>query len=93
VLLLDEPAAGMSPAETARLSELIRGLPAEMTVLLVEHDLDLVFDLAHEVTVLHLGQVLTTGTVAEVRANEDVQCAYLGAADVDELFFDREETG
>ncbi|NDL59362.1 ATP-binding cassette domain-containing protein [Phytoactinopolyspora sp. XMNu-373] len=92
VLLLDEPAAGMSPAETARLSELIRGLPAEMTVLLVEHDLDLVFDLAHEVTVLHLGQLLTTGSVAQVRANEDVQRAYLGAADVDELFFDREET-
>lgn len=88
VLLLDEPAAGMSPAETERLGQLIRGLPAEMTVLLVEHDLDLVFDLADEVTVLHLGRHLTTGPVAQVRADDEVQRAYLGDADVDDLFFE-----
>ncbi|WP_207782320.1 ABC transporter ATP-binding protein [Phytoactinopolyspora limicola] len=88
VLLLDEPAAGMSPAETDRLGQLIRGLPADMTVLLVEHDLDLVFDLADEVTVLHLGEHLATAGVAEIRADENVQHAYLGTADVDELFFE-----
>jgi branched-chain amino acid transport system ATP-binding protein len=93
VLLLDEPAAGMSAAETERLGQLIRDLPAEMTVLLVEHDLDLVFDLADEVTVLHLGQHLRTGSVSEIREDDDVQRAYLGTADVDDLFLDPDSQG
>lgn len=88
VLLLDEPAAGMSVAETARLGELVRALPRTMTVLLVEHDLDLVFDLADEVTVLHLGRELATGTVQEIRADEAVQRAYLGDTQLGELFHD-----
>src|SRR5439155_26128121 len=54
LLLLDEPAAGMSAAATARLLDLLRGLPADLTLVFVEHDLDLVFELASEVTVLHL---------------------------------------
>lgn len=86
VLLLDEPAAGMSPRETARLGESIRGLPGEVTVLLVEHDLDLVFDIADTVTVLHLGRHLMTGTPAEVRSSPEVQTAYLGAGDSGDLF-------
>ncbi|MEQ3551397.1 ABC transporter ATP-binding protein [Pseudonocardia nematodicida] len=86
VLLLDEPAAGMSPAESARLLTLLTGLPPEVTVLFVEHDLDLVFDLADRVTVLHLGRVLLTGTPDEVRASDAVREAYLGTARREELF-------
>jgi branched-chain amino acid transport system ATP-binding protein len=86
VLLLDEPAAGMSPAETASFTQLVRELPAEVTVLLVEHDLDVVFGLADAVTVLHLGRHLMTGTPEEVRGSSEVQTAYLGAADTSELF-------
>lgn len=86
VLLLDEPAAGMSPAESARLLALLADLPAEVTVLFVEHDLDLVFDLADRVTVLHLGRVLLTGTPDEVRASDAVREAYLGTARREELF-------
>jgi branched-chain amino acid transport system ATP-binding protein len=91
VLLLDEPAAGMSPGETGRLAAGIQGLPADVTVLLVEHDLDLVFDLADTVTVLHLGRHLMTGTPQEVRASAEVQTAYLGAGDSSDLFL--EESG
>jgi branched-chain amino acid transport system ATP-binding protein len=86
VLLLDEPAAGMSPAETARFSRLVTDLPSDVTVLLVEHDLDVVFGLADTVSVLHLGRHLLTGTPTEVKASEEVQQAYLGAADTSELF-------
>ena len=77
LLLLDEPAAGMSPAETARLCDVIEALPDTVTVLLVEHDLDVVFGLADTVSVLHLGRHLFTGTPAEVRASTAVQEAYL----------------
>ncbi|HEV2784371.1 MAG TPA: ABC transporter ATP-binding protein [Actinophytocola sp.] len=80
VLLMDEPAAGMSTAERARLVDLMRGLPESVTVLFVEHDLDLVFDLATGVTVLSLGRVLLTGTPDQVRASTEVREAYLGAA-------------
>jgi branched-chain amino acid transport system ATP-binding protein len=86
LLLLDEPAAGMSPAESARLVELLAGLPPEITVLFVEHDLDLVFSLADAVTVLHLGRVLLSGTPAAVRASDAVRKAYLGARRREELF-------
>ena len=86
LLLLDEPAAGMSPAETAQFSELVRALPRTITIMLIEHDLDVVFGLAETVTVLHLGEHLMTGSPEAVRASEDVQTAYLGAADTSELF-------
>jgi len=86
LFLLDEPAAGMSPAERARLVELISALPKEITVLFVEHDLDLVFALADAVTVLHLGRVLLSGTPADVRASDAVREAYLGAGRREELF-------
>lgn len=82
LLLLDEPAAGMSPAETARLTELIAALPAEVTVLLIEHDLDMVFELADTVTVMHLGRHLKTGSPDEVRRSAEVQTAYLGTTEV-----------
>jgi branched-chain amino acid transport system ATP-binding protein len=86
LLLLDEPAAGMSPAESARLLTLLSALPKEITVLFVEHDLDLVFSLADSVTVLHLGRVLLSGTPDEVRASDAVREAYLGAGRREELF-------
>lgn len=86
LLLLDEPAAGMSAAESQRLVQLVQRLPAEVTVLFIEHDLDLVFRLATDVTVLHLGRVLLSGSPDEVRASEAVQEAYLGTGRTEELF-------
>ncbi|MCW2695144.1 MAG: Branched-chain amino acid transporter, ATP-binding protein [Modestobacter sp.] len=78
LLLLDEPAAGMSPAESARLVTLLTSLPESVTLVIVEHDLDVVFALATSVTVLHLGRVLLTGSPDEVRTSDAVQEAYLG---------------
>jgi branched-chain amino acid transport system ATP-binding protein len=86
LLLLDEPAAGMSPAESRRLVELLAGLPSEITVLFVEHDLDLVFELADAVTVLHLGKVLLSGSPEQIRASDAVREAYLGVGRREELF-------
>lgn len=86
VLMLDEPTAGMSIAESEKLTDLIKALPSEITVLLIEHDLDVVFQLAQRVTVMHLGQVLAEGTPDEVRGSTEVQEAYLGAADQSEIF-------
>lgn len=80
VLMLDEPTAGMSAAETERFVQLISGLPHEITVLIIEHDLDVVFSVADRVTVMHLGAVIENGTPDEVRASELVQQTYLGAA-------------
>ncbi len=78
VLLLDEPTAGMSAAETERFVQLVGGLPRDITVLIIEHDLDVVFTLADRVTVLHLGRVIEDGTPDEIRASELVQRTYLG---------------
>ena len=86
LLLMDEPAAGMSPAESGRLTELVLDLPREITVVIVEHDLDVVFALAERVTVMHLGKVLLTGTPDEVRESAAVQEAYLGTRDRGDLF-------
>jgi branched-chain amino acid transport system ATP-binding protein len=86
VLLLDEPAAGLSPAESERFAGVIQQLPAAITVLFVEHDLDLVFRLATRVTVLHLGKVLLSGTPDEVRGSTEVQEAYLGTGRRADLF-------
>jgi branched-chain amino acid transport system ATP-binding protein len=93
VLLLDEPAAGMSAASTTQLLSLLRGLPDDITVVFVEHDLDLVFELATVVTVLHLGRVLMSGTPAEVRADADVRRAYLGTTRRADLFITEPSCG
>jgi branched-chain amino acid transport system ATP-binding protein len=90
VLLLDEPAAGLSPAESARLADLIRRLPPEVSLLFVEHDLDLVFRLATQVTVMHLGAVLMCGTPEQVRGSAAVQAAYLGTGRRADLFLPAE---
>jgi branched-chain amino acid transport system ATP-binding protein len=88
LLLLDEPTAGMSAADSARFADLVESLGDAVTVLIIEHDLDVVFRLATRVTVLHLGRVLADATPDEVRADETVQRAYLGDAALDELFFE-----
>ena len=80
VLLLDEPTAGMSPVETARITELVAGLDPAPTILIVEHDMDVVFRLADRVTVLHEGRVIADGTAAEVRGDVRVHDVYLGKA-------------
>jgi branched-chain amino acid transport system ATP-binding protein len=77
-ILLDEPSAGMSPSESERFVELIHSLPVELTMLLIEHDLDVVFSVASQISVLNLGTLIFTGTPAEARSSEAVQVAYLG---------------
>jgi ABC-type branched-subunit amino acid transport system ATPase component len=78
VLLLDEPTAGMSPAETGRIAELIASLDRSLTLVIVEHDMDVVFRLAERITVLHEGRVIAEGTPAQVRGDTLVNEVYLG---------------
>ena len=78
VLLLDEPLAGMSPTETHETVELIKRIAPGRTVMLVEHDIDVIMEISETITVLQSGAVLATGTPQEIRANEAVQRAYLG---------------
>ena len=82
VLLLDEPVAGMSADERAQTGELLRRIGAERTVVVVEHDMDFMRSFATSVTVLHAGQILSEGTVAQVQADPRVQEVYLGRAEV-----------
>jgi branched-chain amino acid transport system ATP-binding protein len=93
LLLLDEPGAGMSPAETGALLELLRTLPDDISIVFVEHDLDLVFGLATWITVMHLGKILMSGTPQQVRSSPQVQEAYLGTGKREDLFLtDNEST-
>jgi branched-chain amino acid transport system ATP-binding protein len=78
VILLDEPTAGMSRAESKRSVELIRDVTQGKTLVMVEHDMSVVFDLADRISVLVYGQVIASGTPAEIRANDAVREAYLG---------------
>jgi branched-chain amino acid transport system ATP-binding protein len=80
LMLLDEPTAGMSPEETARMTRMLEGLPREVTLLIIEHDMDVVGSLAQRVTVLHYGEVLTEGTFEEVKRDPRVYEVYLGSA-------------
>ena len=81
LLLLDEPLAGMGPEESANMVELIGKLTASHAILLVEHDMDAVFRLAQVLTVMVNGKVLASGAPEAIRANREVQRAYLGGAD------------
>ena len=78
VILLDEPMAGMSSEETQYTAELIREVTAGRTLLLVEHDMDVVFSLGEQISVLVYGQVIATGTPDEIRRHQGVREAYLG---------------
>jgi branched-chain amino acid transport system ATP-binding protein len=80
LLLLDEPTAGMSPEETVRMTRMLEALPREVTLLIIEHDMDVVGSLADRVTVLHYGEILTEGTFAQVKADPRVYEVYLGSA-------------
>lgn len=80
LLLLDEPLAGTSGAEAERLVEVMAGLKGQVTLVLIEHDMDAVFALADRVSVLVYGRIIATGTPDQVRADPAVRAAYLGDA-------------
>jgi branched-chain amino acid transport system permease protein len=82
LLLLDEPLAGMSPRERAETVRLLRDIRQGRTLVVVEHDMDAVFELAERITVLHEGSVLAEGTPEEIQRNNLVQDAYLGGVTV-----------
>jgi branched-chain amino acid transport system ATP-binding protein len=83
LLLLDEPTQGLSPEDTVATVAVIRQVARErkLTIILVEHDMDVVFDLADRISVLHFGQLIAEGTPDQIRANAEVQRAYLGGAE------------
>lgn len=83
LLLLDEPMAGMGPDESARMVSFLQHLKGQRAMLLIEHDMDVVFALADRITVLVYGRAIATGTPSEIRANADVRKAYLGEEHVD----------
>ena len=82
LVMLDEPTAGMSVDETRTAVELIRKLTEGKTMVIIEHDMDVVFSLADRITVLHLGSIMATGTPEEIRDNQAVKDAYLGELEV-----------
>jgi branched-chain amino acid transport system ATP-binding protein len=82
LLMLDEPTQGLSIEETGRAVQILKDMLAagDLSVLLVEHDMEVVFKLAHAITVLHRGRVIADGPPDAVRANAEVRSAYLGGA-------------
>jgi branched-chain amino acid transport system ATP-binding protein len=81
MLLLDEPMAGLGPEESARMVSMLRALKAELTILLVEHDMEAVFALADRITVLVYGRVIASGAPDDIRTNPEVRDAYLGESE------------
>jgi branched-chain amino acid transport system ATP-binding protein len=80
LILFDEPAAGLSPAERRELVLLLSALPAHMSYIIIEHDLDVALRVAERVTVMHNGRVLKHGTPAEIESDADVQAIYIGGS-------------
>ncbi len=78
ILLLDEPTSGLSEAEASSFVSVIRGIKEEITLIIVEHHMDVVFDLAEYITVLHYGEVIAEGTKEEIKTNPKVKEVYLG---------------
>jgi branched-chain amino acid transport system ATP-binding protein len=79
LLILDEPTQGLSDSEIANFVELVRSIAGQATVLLIEHNMQVVMDLAHRITVFDQGRILAEGTPAQIRADPAVQSAYLGS--------------
>jgi branched-chain amino acid transport system ATP-binding protein len=79
ILLLDEPAAGLSSGESAEMTHFLMKLDPNLAILLIEHDMDVVFDVANEISVLHFGEILETGTPEQIKGSARVQEIYLGA--------------
>jgi branched-chain amino acid transport system ATP-binding protein len=78
ILLLDEPAAGLSSGESSEMIRFLAQLDRSLAILLIEHDMDVVFDVAEHISVLHFGQVLEAGSAEQIRCSEKVQQVYLG---------------
>jgi ABC-type branched-subunit amino acid transport system ATPase component len=78
VLLLDEPAAGVPSTESHIILDMIDHLPADIAVMIIEHDMDVVFRFAREITVLVQGSILTQGEPAKIAADPEVRAVYLG---------------
>ena len=78
LLLLDEPTAGLSSAETAQVVSIIKNLPREITIIMIEHDMDVAFEIAEKITVLHFGSTLADGPAEEIKGNSKVTEIYLG---------------
>lgn len=80
LIMLDEPAAGLSPSERVVLTGLIKELSRNVTLILIEHDVEIVLDIADTITVMNRGKVIEEGTPQEIRASSEVQKVYLGSA-------------
>ena len=78
LLLLDEPAAGLSPDETQKMVALVRKLKGRYTIILIEHKIDVVMTMSDRISVMHFGSVIAEGTPAEIQRNAEVRRAYLG---------------
>jgi branched-chain amino acid transport system ATP-binding protein len=78
ILLLDEPAAGLSSGETTDMARFLMRLDPKLAILLIEHDMDVVFDVAQQISVLHFGELLETGTPEQIKKSQRVQEIYLG---------------
>jgi branched-chain amino acid transport system ATP-binding protein len=78
LLLLDEPTAGLSPAETALVAEFVSGLPRDITVLFIEHDMDVAFGIADRITIMNRGRIIAEGAPADIRADEAIREIYFG---------------
>ena len=81
LLLMDEPTSGLPSSETARIKEFIKKISAQLTVVVIEHDMDVVLTISDVIIVLHQGQVIAQGAPEEIKANDEVQEAYLGGID------------
>jgi branched-chain amino acid transport system ATP-binding protein len=77
-LLLDEPAAGLSPEETRKMVALVRGLKGRYTIVLIEHKIDIIMSVSDRISVMHFGNLIAEGTPAEIQRNPQVRRAYLG---------------
>ena len=78
VLLLDEPAAGLSPEETRNMVQLVRTLKGRYTIVLIEHKIDIIMSVSDRISVMHFGNLIAEGTPAEIQADAEVRKAYLG---------------